>query len=213
MASDISPEQDIQNQRSAIRQIARDRRVEAAEVMGNEAGRLIVDKVIENIPLPPRKIIGGYWPVGSELDGRLLLIQLHGIGRSCCLPVVVHPDQSLIFRSWGPRIRLEPDLRGMMTPPEQEPEVTPDILFVPLLAFDRAGNRLGSGAGFYDRTLDRLRANRKIVAIGLAYSIQEFKEIPTFDHDQPLDWIVTEREVFRVTPGFEWNFNAYSLSW
>ena len=203
----------IQQQRATMRQNARDRRVEAADALGNEVGRLIVDRVIENIPLPPKKIISGYWPNGSELDDRLLLIQLHGIGRSCCLPVVVHPEQPLIFRAWGPRIRLEPDMRGMMVPPEDEAEVVPDIIFLPLLAFDRAGNRLGSGAGYYDRTLDRLRAQKKIIAVGLAYSIQEFEEIPTFEHDQPLDWIVTEREVIRVTPGFEWNFHAYSLSW
>lgn len=212
MIAENTHDQELRALRAAIRQQARDRRVEAAETLGHEAARLIIDRVVENIPLPPRKIISGYWPTGSELDDRLLLIQLHGIGRSCCLPVVIQHDAPLIFREWGPRVRLEPDNRGMMTPPASEAETEPDILFVPLLAFDRNGNRLGSGAGYYDRTLDLLRQRRKIVSIGLAYSIQEFAEIPVFDHDQPLDWIVTEREVIRVTPGFEWNLHAYSLS-
>lgn len=213
MILDTSLEQEIREKRAIMRQSARDRRVEAAETLGHEAGRLILDQVIENIPLPPRKIISGYWPSGSEIDDRLLLIQLHGIGRSCCLPVVVQSDAPLLFRGWGPRVRLEPDIRGMMTPPPQEAEMEPDILFVPLLAFDRQGHRLGSGAGYYDRTLHMLRSRKKIVTIGLAYSIQEFAEIPSLPHDQPLDWIVTEREVIRVTPGFEWNLHAYSLSW
>jgi 5-formyltetrahydrofolate cyclo-ligase len=85
----------------------------------------------------------------------------------------------------------------VMTPPPSAPEVTPSLLIVPLLAFDRAGFRLGYGGGFYDRTLQKLRgANGDLLAAGVALAAQEVPAVPRDDTDQPLDWIVTEREAF-----------------
>ena len=72
-------------------------------------------------------------------------------------------------------------------------EVTPDLLFVPLAAFDRAGNRIGYGAGFYDRKLRQLRAMKPVCAVGVAYAAQEFPAIPSESHDESLDYVLTER--------------------
>jgi 5-formyltetrahydrofolate cyclo-ligase len=86
-----------------------------------------------------------------------------------------------------------------MTPPPEAPEVVPSLLIVPLLAFDRAGYRLGYGGGFYDRTLQKLRgAGGDVLAVGVALSAQEVPAVPRDDTDQPLDWIVTEREAIAI---------------
>ena len=79
-----------------------------------------------------------------------------------------------------------------------QPKLTPRVLIVPLLAFDRAGYRLGYGGGFYDRTLARLRESGAVLAVGVAYAAQEVAEVPRNGSDQPLDWIVTEAESIRM---------------
>ena len=90
---------------------------------------------------------------------------------------------------------------GIPAPPPEAAEVVPEVLLVPLLAFDRAGHRVGWGAGFYDRTLETLRAARAIIAIGVAFAVQEVDFVPHGPHDQPLDWIVTEAEAIRTGDG------------
>ena len=86
---------------------------------------------------------------------------------------------------------------GYQIPPEEAPEVQPDVLLVPLLAFDRRGFRLGYGGGFYDRTLEKLRALKKVTAIGVAYAGQEIDAVPYEEFDQRLDWIMTEKETIK----------------
>ncbi len=84
---------------------------------------------------------------------------------------------------------------GIREPPAQAAEVEPDILLVPLVAFDRAGRRLGYGGGYYDLTVTRLRAHKPVVAMGIAYAIQEIAGVPVAPHDAALDLVLTEREV------------------
>jgi 5-formyltetrahydrofolate cyclo-ligase len=81
-------------------------------------------------------------------------------------------------------------------PPETAPELLPDVLLVPMLAFDPLGYRLGYGGGFYDRTLEKLRSLKKVVAIGVAYAAQMVDGVPRGEHDAPLDHVMTERETF-----------------
>jgi 5-formyltetrahydrofolate cyclo-ligase len=81
-------------------------------------------------------------------------------------------------------------------PPETAPEVIPDVLLVPMLAFDRRGYRLGYGGGFYDRTLEKLRALKKVTAVGVAYHAQMADDVPVGPHDAPLDYVMTEQETF-----------------
>ncbi len=87
---------------------------------------------------------------------------------------------------------------GILAPAATVPEVDPDVLLVPLLAFDRAGYRLGYGAGFYDRTLERLRRSKRVTAIGIGFAGQEVDSVPRDQYDQPLDWLVTEQFVLKI---------------
>jgi 5-formyltetrahydrofolate cyclo-ligase len=101
-------------------------------------------------------------------------------------------DQPLIFRAWTAEAQLLRGQLGIMEPSPQSALVEPDIVLVPLAAFDRAGHRIGYGAGHYDRTLQQLRTSKTIVAIGLAFAVQEIETIPTLPHDVRLDYVLTE---------------------
>lgn len=141
------------------------------------------------------KVLSGYWPMRGEADPRPAM-QRHG--GPVCLPVVIGPAQPLLFRRYdGP---LEPGSYGTSHPPESAPVLEPQVLIVPLAGFDRAGHRLGYGGGFYDRTLHALREKGPVVAIGFAYAVQEIREIPAEKTDQILDFIVTDREILRLSP-------------
>jgi 5-formyltetrahydrofolate cyclo-ligase len=107
---------------------------------------------------------------------------------------VIAPEQPLIFRAWEPGDKLVPGVWDIPIPQESAEEVLPDVLLVPMLAFDRAGYRLGYGGGFYDRTLEKLRALKKVTAIGVAYQAQLVDQVPVGPHDAPLDYILTEHE-------------------
>ena len=144
---------------------------------------------------PAFKTVSAFFPYRSEIDTRSLLGRLAGEGWTTCLPVVVAAGEPLIFRRWLPG---EPTVKAVMNidvPSPDQPEVVPDVLIVPLLAFDRHGYRLGYGGGFYDRTLAGLRATKQIIAIGVAYAGQEVASVPHVAHDQPLDFVITENEI------------------
>lgn len=136
------------------------------------------------------KVLAGYWPMRDEADPRPAM---EAQGGKQCLPVVPGRDVPLIFRQYDGR--LESGSFGTSHPPPECPEITPEVLIVPLAGFDRAGNRIGYGGGFYDRTLEKLRARGPVVAIGLAFAVQELEAIPAEPTDQPLDMIITDREV------------------
>jgi 5-formyltetrahydrofolate cyclo-ligase len=151
------------------------------------------------VPFVPDAVFAGYWPLPGEFDPRPLLHALAARGHVCALPVTVAPDAPLLFRRWEPSAPLQSGRYGISQPSPEAPEVVPDWLLVPLLAFDRAGFRLGQGAGYYDRTLAALRASgRPVQAVGLAFAAQEVAEVPRDDHDEPLDWIVTERDILKL---------------
>ncbi len=105
------------------------------------------------------------------------------------------------MRAWHFGAPLKPGQWGIREPMPEAPEVAPDILIVPLAAFDRAGHRIGYGAGYYDMTINALRAKKKVVAIGIAFAAQEIPKVPATERDARLDLVLTEREVidFRGT--------------
>jgi 5-formyltetrahydrofolate cyclo-ligase len=146
----------------------------------------------------PGAVASGFWPFGPEIDVRPILYHLHAAGHPIALPVVVKRGLPLLFRAWSPGQALVAGSFGVPRPDKGSPELTPQLLVVPLLAFDRAGYRLGYGGGFYDRTLAGLRANGPVLAVGVAFSAQEVERIPRDDSDERLDWMVTEREAFRI---------------
>jgi len=144
--------------------------------------------------------VSGFYPYGSEIDCTGLLERLSGAGWVTALPVVLGPARPLEFRPWRPGEPLETGAWSIPVPGETAGSVVPDVLLVPLLAFDRQGYRLGYGGGFYDRTLGRLRAEKPVLAIGVAFAGQEVEAVPHGDHDQPLDWMLTEQGAFQFGP-------------
>jgi 5-formyltetrahydrofolate cyclo-ligase len=146
-------------------------------------------------------VIGAYCAQGSELDPGPILQAILGFepGRArAALPVAIDRDSPLKFRLWDPDDRLVNDAFGIPSPAASAPEVTPNLMITPLLAFDRRGGRLGQGAGHYDRTLARLRKVRPVFVLGIAFAGQEVAAVPTDAHDQRLDAIVTETEYIEV---------------
>jgi 5-formyltetrahydrofolate cyclo-ligase len=142
-------------------------------------------------------IISGFHPYLSEISVLELLQRLASEGWVTALPVVVGKNEPLILRRWAPGEVLVSGLWGIQIPVDTAPEVSPDVLLVPMLAYDARGYRLGYGGGFYDRTLAKLRLAKKIVAIGVAYAAQETDDVPHDGHDQPMDWIMTEEKTFK----------------
>jgi 5-formyltetrahydrofolate cyclo-ligase len=142
-------------------------------------------------------VISAFHSFGTEISTFELFDRLVAEGWTTALPVVVAKNAPLLFRQWAPGEALVLGRWDIQIPPETAPEVQPDVLLVPMLAFDRKGYRMGYGGGFYDRTLAKLRALKKVTAIGVAYAGQEIDMVPRDEHDQPLDWIMTEQETFK----------------
>ncbi len=136
----------------------------------------------------------GYFPVRDELDPLPLLACLDNIGWRTGLPVV-KPGPDLIFREWRPGLPLERGGFKLKQPLDVSPELSPNVVLVPLLAFDKKGNRLGYGAGYYDAALRRLRRGGRVTAIGLGFDEQEFPEVPHEPWDEPMDLILTPSRI------------------
>lgn len=135
------------------------------------------------------KVLAGYLPIRSEIDPRPAMADHDG---PVCVPVIEAADQPLRFRQWTPDASLERGTFGAMVPVAGA-WLVPQVIIVPLVAFDANGYRLGYGGGFYDRTLEGLRAQGPVLAVGFAYAAQELAAVPVEPTDQPLDAIITER--------------------
>ena len=159
--------------KTPLRALLRRRRRELSAAAPDAAERAAASLPMDRLPL--FTVVAGYEPMGAEIDPRPLLARLTARGATLVLPVVTSPERPLTFR--------RTDGAG---------EAAPDLIIAPLLAFDRAGGRLGQGGGHYDRTIQRLRAGSKVFVIGLAYAGQEIDAVPTEPHDQRLDAILTE---------------------
>ena len=142
-------------------------------------------------------VVAGYLPIRSELDPRPLMAALHRRGATIAVPVIVAKDRPLRFRRWVPRGRLVPGLFGVAVP-AAGPWLRPDVLLVPLLAFDRSGRRLGYGGGFYDRTLAARARQPGMQAFGIGYRDQMRDALPASATDIPLRKVITERGVLHL---------------
>jgi 5-formyltetrahydrofolate cyclo-ligase len=150
--------------------------------------------------VPAGAIVSGFAPMRSEINPVPLMRRLAERGARLALPVVMGRGKPLMFRRWAFHEPLVAGVWGIHEPHADAPEVEPDIILVPLAAFDRAGHRLGYGARYYDLTIEALRAKKKIIAVGLAYAAQEIDSVPAEPHDQALDYVLTEAGV-AVRPG------------
>ena len=139
------------------------------------------------------KIIGGYYPTNYEIDDLEILNYFFKKGSMVSLPKIEKKSQMEFFK-WNKYDPLVINKYGI-----PEPEITnkvyPDILFVPLVAFDKKLNRLGYGGGFYDRYIQKISNIKKIVKVGLAFSFQKLKTIPISKYDRKLDIIITEKDI------------------
>ena len=153
------------------------------------------------ITITPGQIVSGYSPIRNEIDPTALMKTLAEQGARLALPCVNARGQALIFRAWTPGERLMLGSLGIPEPSPAAAEVVPDIMLVPLAAFDRSGHRIGYGAGHYDYSFAHLRKAKAITGIGLAFSGQEIESVPVLEHDVALDYVLTEKKVFDFRSG------------
>jgi len=158
---------------------------------GADASRRLAAHGLDFLKVRPGAIVSGFAAIRDEINPADLMVWLHAEGFRLALPVMVGKGQSLVMRAWAPGDAMEAAAWGIAEPMADKPEVDPDVVLVPLLAFDVNGFRLGYGGGFYDRTLARLRAKKKVVAVGIAYDEQKVDAVPIESYDQRLDWVLT----------------------
>ncbi|MCB2110018.1 MAG: 5-formyltetrahydrofolate cyclo-ligase [Defluviimonas sp.] len=177
--------------KAAARDAAYARRKAAFAARGSEDAR----RLLEVLGSHAGKALSGYMPMRTEIDCLPAMATHRGpVG----VPVILGPGQALRFRAWSPGAEMVPGTFGALVPAEGD-WIEPEVLIVPLLAFDRRGYRLGYGGGFYDRTLEALRARGPVTAIGFAFAAQEVDEVPIEATDQPLDIVVTDKGI--LIPG------------
>ena len=171
-------------QKAEARRAAFAARKAAFQAGQGQAAELLADFLTDQ----KGRVLAGYMPMRTEIDPLPAMAAHQG---PVCVPVIPGPDMPLRFREWTPGCAMEAGAFGALIPAEGA-WLEPEVLIVPLLSFDRRGFRLGYGGGFYDRTLERLRARGTTLALGFAFAAQEVAEVPIEPTDQPLDAILTE---------------------
>lgn len=189
----ILPQHTDRSDKESLRAELRARRAKLAHAHPDFAHDVAEHVAMLNVP--GGSVVGGYIAIGDEADPHILLKKLTVQHCTIAFPRVSAKDEPLAFHCWAPGQNLQRGTYGIPEPSKDWPLAYPKILLVPLLAFDRNGHRLGYGGGYYDRTLDFLRANSTVRAIGVAYSGQEVAELPREEHDHRLDAIITENGV------------------
>jgi 5-formyltetrahydrofolate cyclo-ligase len=184
----------IQDSKAALRREATTRRDALPAELRQAAAETIAARQFP-LALAPGTIVSGFMPMKSEINPLPLLRSLAQAGAALALPVVSGRGKPLVMRVWQWGEPLNAGVWGIREPKPDAKEVDPDILLVPLLAFDRSGFRLGYGGGYYDLTIAGLRARKTITAVGIALSAQEVARVPTTPRDARLDLVLTEREI------------------
>jgi 5-formyltetrahydrofolate cyclo-ligase len=180
---------------TAAKRAARARGLAARAAGDPRLGLRLAGHVLERLAPPRGAVVAGYWPLKDEIDPRPLMLALAGRGHALALPVAGARGTPLTFRRFGFGDALEWGPLGTRHPRAGAGEALPDMLLVPVVAFDAAGGRIGHGAGYYDRTLAALRASRPVRAVGIAYAAQRQPRVPAGPFDAPLDAVATEAGV------------------
>lgn len=187
----MNPPSLLERKASLRAEVAARRQLLGPEDRARAAERLA--QYLDDLVTDPAIVTAGFWPLAQEIDPRPALNRLHARGQQLVLPRMQGRGRPLVFHAWQPGQRLVAARFEVMEPHADTPRRMPDLVLVPLLAFDRAGRRVGYGAGYYDRTLQALRAERAgVLAVGIAFAVQQVEAVPVGEHDQPLDLIVTE---------------------
>jgi 5-formyltetrahydrofolate cyclo-ligase len=180
----------------AAKRAARARALAARAGCDPAEGDRLAQHVLAQMPPPPGAVVSGFWPMPGEIDIRPLLLALHARGHAVLLPHTPPRGNPLIFRHWHPEAEMVRERFGTFRP--TGPVAVPTMLFVPLLAFDRAGRRLGYGGGYYDRTLATLP---DAITVGCAFAAQELDVVPEAEYDARLHAVATEQGVLRFKDG------------
>jgi 5-formyltetrahydrofolate cyclo-ligase len=184
----------IDEEKAIVRRDALTRRNALPAELRTEAAEAIAARPFP-VPVAPGTIVSGFMPLKSEINPLPLMRKLASAGAKLALPVIDARGKPLILRAFTFGDALNSGQWGIREPKPEAPEVAPDIMLVPLLAFDRTGHRVGYGAGYYDRTIAKFRAMKTVVAVGIAYAAQEIEAVPITERDARLDLVLTERDV------------------
>ena len=166
-----------------------------------DASQKIAERVMAIVAAEKPATLAAYLPIRSECDVRPIIERARGLGIAIVLPAVIDPT-TLVFRGFGPGAALAAGGLGTLAPTPDQPILDPELVILPVVAFDRAGTQLGHGKGHYDRALAKLAVRGvRPKLVGVAFATQEVAAIPSEPHDVRLDWIVTENET--LTMGHE----------
>ncbi|TYC60484.1 5-formyltetrahydrofolate cyclo-ligase [Rhodobacterales bacterium] len=179
----------LANEKDVLRKQALSRRAALSGVERIEKSLALTD-LADALPVPERAIVSGFWPIRDEIDPRPLMDLLRRRGHELCLPAIAEPH--LMFRKLERGAELISAGFGTLEPPTDAQQLVPDVLLMPLAAFDASGNRIGYGKGHYDKTIAALEQTKPLLCIGLAFAVQEVDRVPAEAHDKPLNGIMTE---------------------
>lgn len=182
--------------KAELRKELRERRRLVEPSQAASASLALRDLFLSSVALSSDALVAVYVADDGEIDPAPLVEALKAKGHRFCLPCEVPEGQPLRFRAYDPEDRLGLNRWAVPEPLHSAPFVVPDVLLIPLVAFDKNGRRLGRGGGYYDRTLAQLRSLKKPLVVGLAYAMQEVGAVPSEAHDAHVDAVVTEKEVF-----------------
>lgn len=189
-----------QAEKAAVRAVKIALRSDLPDVDAKAAATAAAAHAVQLLGNLEGKTVSLYMPIKGELDPRPLAGKLREAGAIPALPRVLSDNEPMTFRAWLEADPLEKGFGGIREPAPSAPEVVPDIVVVPLAAFDRRGFRIGYGKGHFDRTLGPLARGERPFLLGYAFALQEVEEVPRELHDVPLDAVVTETEIIHCNP-------------
>jgi 5-formyltetrahydrofolate cyclo-ligase len=193
----MQPFVSLASAKAAIRRQALARRDALPTGMRAQAAQRIAQRPFPRA-FPAGATVSGFMPLEGEIDPIPLMRKLAEAGAKLALPVVCGRGRPLVMRAFAFGDPLASGVWGIREPKPDAPEVLPDVLLVPLLAFDRNGHRIGYGAGYYDLTINSLRAQKRVLAVGIAFAAQEIAQVPATPRDACLDLVLTEREEIEI---------------
>ena len=186
--------QNISDQKSALRAAALALRDALPAAERQAAAETIATRGLP-VEVTPGMIVSGFSAMKTEINPVPLMKKLAALGAQLALPCIAGRGNPLIMRAWNFGDPFKAGQWGIREPVPEAAEVVPDIIITPLAAFDRAGHRIGYGAGYYDMTIHAARATKPVIAIGIAFAAQEIPQVPATERDERLDFVLTEKEV------------------